>query len=95
MPGDYFLHSAPADAETGGKQNNAEDDRGHALQTVVPVGVVLIRPFLGEPHAQESDKGCEHIGQRMDGVGDHCPGITGYAGIKLEGNENNVSDDAD
>ena len=95
MPRDDLLQAAPADAEAGREQDNAERGGREAFEPVMPVGVIPVGPFLRKLHADKSDKGREHIGQRMHRVRHHCAGVPGNARIELESHEQYVSYDAD
>ena len=93
--GDDVSYAVPADADAGGGEGNREEDGGDGFKAFMAVGVVFVGAAGAEFDANDDDNSGEHVGESVDGVGNHGGGMAENAGEKLEGGEEDVAGDGD
>ena len=84
-----------ADEQRRDRQHGREDQSGHALEALVPVGVLAVGVPGGDAQAEHHDQTAEHVGGRVHRVADHGGRVGQQARQKLEGAEQDVQPDAD
>ena len=71
----YGFNGTPADQKARHGQHHGQDDRRHALEALVPVGVFPVRGLDGELDADDDDEAAQDIGRRVHRVADHGAGM--------------------